>query len=79
MQVGDEIQVGIALLRKTQDAQPMGVYQPTAVDANKATVDFILTDVGKKNRIVWQTGEVDYVTSRALKSLQATHSWATDF
>jgi hypothetical protein len=79
MQVGDEIQVGIALLRKTRDAQPMGIYKPTAVDAQKASVDFRLTDVGRKNRIVWRTGEVDYVTPKALEALQAVHSWATDF
>lgn len=63
---------------KTQDAQPMGTYVPTAVDATKAAVDFRLISVGPYV-IRWKNGDTQRVTERQLKTLQLAHTWATDF
>ncbi|KAF7956343.1 hypothetical protein AWV80_38765 [Cupriavidus sp. UYMU48A] len=69
-----------ATLRKVKDAQPMGQYKPTAVDARKAGADFLLVDVsGAENVIVWRDGRSERVSDRRLATLQASHSWATDF
>lgn len=63
---------------KTKSAQPMGTYQPTSVDAAKAAADFRLLQVSPYF-IAWKDGRRETVTSRQLKKLQATHTWATDF
>jgi hypothetical protein len=79
MQAGQSIKVGSAVVRKVQDAQPMGNYVATAVDAAKRAVDFRLTDIGSKNTIIWKDGKVEMVTDRTLEKLQAKHTWAPDF
>ena len=66
-------------LVKTRDAQPMGEYKPTALDARKAAADFLLTDVSCGNSIVWRDGRRETVTNRKLAKLQAAHTWACDF
>ena len=67
-------------LIKTKTAQPMGEYKPTGIDQLKASVDFRLTEVYRKNnRIVWSDGRSELVTDRKLASLQAAHTWTTDF
>jgi hypothetical protein len=69
-----------ATVTKTHDAQPMGVYAATAVDAVKVAADFRLLDVtGFKKHLRWRDGRDEFVTSRQLAKLQAIHSWATDF
>lgn len=69
-----------AKIRKVKDAQPMGQYKPTPVDARKAAADFRLVDVsGAKNVIVWRDGRSERVSDRRLATLKASHSWATDF
>lgn len=69
-----------ATITKTKDAQPMGEYVPTLVDARKAAADFRLTACfGSKNAIVWNDGRCETVTNRRLATLQASHAWATDF
>lgn len=67
-----------ATMTKIQNAQPMGEYKPTAVDAKKAAADFLLINVNP-NIIDWKDGRRERVTSRQLSKLQASHSWATDF
>jgi hypothetical protein len=67
-------------VRKVKDAQPMGQYIPTIIDAAKKAVDFRLVDVsGVKNVIVWGDGRSERVTDKQLAKLQSIHSWATDF
>ena len=69
-----------ATFTKTRDAQPMGQYRATAVDARKAAADFRLVDVScRLKRIVWADGRQQDVTARELTKLQADHTWATDF
>lgn len=63
---------------KTQNAQPMGQYKPTAVDAAKACADFRILQVGP-NYIRWADGRGEMVSNRKLAKLQADHSWACDF
>jgi hypothetical protein len=64
---------------KTQDAQPMGEYKPTAVDDAKKNADFRLVAVGTKNTIIWKDGRTELVTRKQLAKLQASHTWAPDF
>jgi hypothetical protein len=55
-------------------------YQPTTVDAAKAAADFRVLDVSTARKfIAWNDGRREYVTARQLKTLQASHTWATDF
>lgn len=68
-----------ATIIKTRDAQPMGQYQPTALDSAKADAEFRLIAVGRKNTIVWANGRSEYVTDAKLAKLQAAHHWAADF
>ncbi len=69
-----------ATFTKTRDAQPMGQYKPTAVDAAKATAEFRIVDVScRLKRIVWHNGRQQDVTARELTKLQAAHTWAPDF
>lgn len=69
-----------ATCTKIQDAQPLGEYTPTQVDAEKKAADFRLLDVSTSNKLIrWRDGRAEYVTSRQLAKLQAAHSWATDF
>lgn len=65
-----------ATFTKIKSAQPMGQYQPTAIDTAKASADFRLLDM---NTIRWQDGRTEYVTRAKLTKLQKTHTWATDF
>lgn len=67
-----------ATITKTQDAQPMGVYQPTAVDAAKASADFLLVSVAPYF-IRWKDGRQERVTAKKLAQLKYEHTWATDF
>jgi len=64
--------------RKIADAQPMGEYKPTSVDANKSTVDFRLIQVGPKV-ITWTNGATQKVTDAKFNKLTKAHTWATDF
>lgn len=67
-----------ATITKTKSAQPMGQYQPTAIDAAKAAADFRLLQVSPYV-IAWKDGRRERVTERQLKKLQAAHTWTTDF
>ncbi len=67
------------ICRLVRKAQPMGVYNPTAIDAAKDAADFRLIAVGKKNTIVWRNGASELVTDNKLAKLQSSHTWATDF
>lgn len=67
-----------ATVTKTKDAQPMGTYTPTSVDAQKAAADFRLTSVSPYY-IAWRDGRTERVTKRQLEKLKASHTWATDF
>ena len=67
-------------ITKTKDAQRMGQYKPTGVDAAKAAAAFRLVDVaGRLNFIVWSDGRGERVTDRQLAKLQSFHAWAADF
>jgi len=68
----------LVIFRKTKDAEPMGEYKPTSLDARKKEVDFLLTSVNPYY-IKWRSGDLQKVTKRELVKLQATHSWTTDF
>lgn len=68
-----------ATLTKVQDAQPVGRYNPTAVDSQKAQADFRIICILGKPTIEWRDGKREAVTRRKLASLQAAHSWACDF
>lgn len=63
---------------KTAEAQPMGQYKPTLVDAHKSTVDFRLIQVSPKV-IAWKGGAIQKVTDRKFETLTTLHTWATDF
>lgn len=60
-------------------AQPKGEHKETGIDRAKQEAEFLLTEVGKKNRIVWKSGTIEYVSDKKLESLQKNHTWATDF
>jgi len=64
--------------RKVADAQPMGIYTPTAVDARKASVDFLLIQVAPKV-IKWNNGTTEKVSDNKFDKLIKTNTWATDF
>jgi len=67
-------------LVKTQSAQPMGTYKPTAIDAQKQGADFRLIEVAERfNRIVWRDGHSERVSDWQLANLQSLHTWAADF
>jgi hypothetical protein len=67
------------IFTKIADAQPMGQYTPTSVDANKSSVDFRLIQVGPKV-IAWNgTGTTEKVTDAKFSRLCTKHTWATDF
>jgi hypothetical protein len=65
-------------ITKVADAQPMGIYTPTTVDANKASVDFRLIQVSPKV-IIWKDGTTQKVTDRKFETLKQNHTWTTDF
>lgn len=67
-----------ATCTKTQSAQTMGEYKPTAIDAAKAAADFRLLQVCPCV-IRWQDGRTETVTRPQLTKLQQAHTWATDF
>lgn len=68
------------MVTQTKVAQPMGICTPTGVDHDKKRAAFLLVGVGKKNAIRWASGQIEYVTDKALNKLQAQHpSWMTDF
>lgn len=67
-----------ATFTKIADAQPMGQYAATTVDANKTSVDFLVVQTSPYF-ISWKNGEIQKVTSAQLKKLQLSHTWATDF
>lgn len=75
-----------------------GEYKRTSVDDYKETVDFLITGVGKRYEIIFNSptflktnksiesiGSGIYedraylVTEKALESLKAKYTWATDF
>lgn len=69
-----------ATCTKIQDAQPLGEYTPTTVDAEKKAADFRVVDVSTSKKFIrWRDGRGEYVTGRQLTRLQALHSWAPDF
>ena len=79
----------IATITKTKEAQPMGAYKPTAIDAAKSAATMLLEQVGpcvvrskvelngrgvrKLNAGVFQ------LTDAAWEKAKAEHSWACDF
>jgi hypothetical protein len=65
-------------ITKTQNAQTMGTYQQTSVDAAKAAASFRLISVSPYI-VAWNGGKTELVTVRQLKALQGSHSWTTDF
>ena len=65
-------------IRKVKSHQPMGKYKETSVDKQKKSADFKLLQVSPYG-IQWKNGKTETVTARALKKLQKTHTWATDF
>lgn len=65
-------------MTQTVTAPKMGEYKPTTLDARKAQVDFLVTQVGPFY-IRWANGTGEQVTAARLKKLQAKHTWATDF
>ncbi len=65
-------------ITKTQNAQTLGQYRPTTVDAAKDAAAFRLISVSPYI-VAWNGGKTERVTARQLKTLQATHTWATDF
>lgn len=67
-----------ATLTKTQSAQQMGEYKPTAIDAEKAAADFRLLQVGPCV-IRWRNGRTETVGRAQLAKLKKAHTWATDF
>lgn len=70
----------MATITQTKWAQPMGTYKPTATDAMKSDVDFLLTACcGSKFCIHWKHGSNEIVTAKKLDTLKKTHSWMTDF
>lgn len=70
-----------------------GEYQPTELDAYKASVDFLIVGVGnrweiffnnpvnlKENRSITKVNERSYfVTDKALENLKKNYTWACDF
>jgi hypothetical protein len=75
----------IALMFKTQDAQPLGEYKDTSIDKKKRGVDFLLisTESGipyKPYSIRWKSdGHVEHITKRFFKKLESKYNWRTDF
>jgi len=67
-----------ATFTQTQQAQPMGIYNATSVDANKLAVDFRITQVAPFY-IRWANGEGQIVSKGELNQLKALHTWTTDF
>lgn len=81
-----------ATITKTKSAEPMGVYQPSAVDAQKAAAQILFIyaygngyDITSKvelpkGRGMKRISTLTYhVTNEAAKRLKAQYTWATDF
>lgn len=77
-------------ITKTQEAQPLGSYRQTLVDAKKAAADIrivscdggydIISQIALSGRgIKHRHGKTYTVTERALEKLQAQHSVMCDF
>ena len=76
---------------KTQSAQPMGEYQPTAIDAKKEAAQLRLLQVAPKiidskatlkGRGIKPFGNIEgryQVTDAAWVNLQSKYTWQTDF
>jgi hypothetical protein len=79
MEIGAQIKIGNAIVRKISEAQHTGIYKRTMVDKAKASADFRVTSVGSKNTIAWKNGVVEHVTDRKLSILQSKNSWTVDF
>ena len=63
---------------KIKEAEPVGIYKPTNVDAQKSAAGFRLLQAGPY-MIRWGNGTTEKVSARQLRGLQKLHSWATDF
>ena len=80
-----------ATMTKTADAQPMGIYQPTSLDAAKAQADVRIIDaegtftvrsnVALSGRGVVARGAAGTyeVTKSAMKRIEKTHNVVCDF
>jgi hypothetical protein len=67
-------------MQKALDAQPMGAYQPTTVDAEKAAADFRILDIDRKTAfIAWRDGRRERVSRWKLAELERMYTWAPDF
>lgn len=66
------------MMTKTQNAQQVGAYKATEIDAKKEAADFRLINVNP-NVIRWNDGRQETVNKRTLAKLQAVHNWAADF
>lgn len=64
-------------LRKVATAPAAGTYNPTSIDAAKASADFVVIDVA--GVIDWKDGRRQFVTKRELNALKAKHTWMTSF
>lgn len=65
-------------MTKVQNAQPLGQYKRTSIDAAKEQADFLLLQVSPYV-IRWANGQTETVNKRKLNKLQKEFSWHTDF
>jgi hypothetical protein len=80
-----------ATITKTKEAEVLGIYVPTVIDARKAAVSVLITAaygngyditsrVALSGRGIKHYGaDLYHVTERALDVIKANHTWATDF
>lgn len=69
-----------ATTTKISTHQPMGEYKPTAVDAQKAACDFLITASYKgKFDIRWSDGRTETVSWQKMAGLKSAHTWGVDF
>jgi hypothetical protein len=80
-----------ATITKTKEAEVLGTYLPTAVDARKAAATVLITAaygagyditsrVALSGRGIKHYGaDLYFVTERALEAIKSAHTWATDF
>lgn len=80
-----------ATITKTKNAEVLGIYATTALDARKAAATVLVTAaygggyditsrVALSGRGIKHYGaDLYYVTERALEAIKSVHPWATDF
>ena len=71
--------INATTITKTQNAQTIGIYHQTTVDASKADAEFLLVNVSPYV-IRWKGGDRQVVTANKLSSLQKKFpNWMSDF